>query len=122
MDYMDDLHGIGYSAAWRKNTIEAALADYERYAQGEINRPGAKTKMSRRAMKLAGMTTWFTQKSRESGAPNGSTQLGRPRRPPNMETQVIKSACFMLHTPGSQLRSRLCCMEEGLFFRGRMRH
>merc|ERR1711954_396905 len=65
IDYMGELAQGGYSVKWRIEVLAAALTNYiklwnnEVEGKGQINHPDHITKMKRRAAKLVGNLSWF---------------------------------------------------------------
>ena len=104
---MGELAQGGYSVKWRIEVLAAALTNYiklwnnEVEGKGQINRPDHITKMKRRAAKLVGNSSWFKR------LPKKETDQNQTQKPKsetgNPIIQKIESILFCPFTPFSEL-------------------
>ena len=126
IEYARELLGAGYNPKWIRNAIESAVKGYEnvigmiREGKTTRNRPGYSTRMSRRAKKLAGSTTWFKKtKDQDKHSPNEPKPKTRTKPTGAPKTDAVMP---IPHTPGGKLRSMLTQMQNGLSFTGKVRY
>ena len=115
IDYMGELAQGGYSVKWRIKVLAAALTNYiklwnnEVEGKGYINCPDHITKMKRRAAKLVRNSSWFKRLPKKETNQNQTKKpKNRNRKPNNTDMpKKIESILFCPFTPFSKLRKKL---------------
>ena len=104
---MGELAQGGYSVKWRIEVLAAALTNYiklwnnEVEGKGQINRPDHITKMKRRAAKLVGNSSWFKRlPNKENNQIQTQKSQNRNRKPKNTYVpKKIESTLFCPFPP-----------------------